>query len=97
MARLRQWQELPAGGAVAATDAAVPRTAGWRTGTKPSVDLSRCVNCLLCWLYCPDSAVLLDGANFTGIDLDYCKGCELCAEVCPVAAIEMVPEGSDGH
>jgi 2-oxoacid:acceptor oxidoreductase delta subunit (pyruvate/2-ketoisovalerate family) len=95
MAQLRQWQELPAGGAVSPLDAPAPRTAGWRTGTKPSVDLSACVNCLLCWLYCPDSAVLLDGTTFTGIDLDYCKGCELCAEVCPVGAIAIVPEESD--
>jgi 2-oxoacid:acceptor oxidoreductase delta subunit (pyruvate/2-ketoisovalerate family) len=51
------------------------------------------VNCLLCWLYCPDSAVLIDGATFTGFDLRYCKGCELCAEACPVGAISMVEEG----
>jgi 2-oxoacid:acceptor oxidoreductase delta subunit (pyruvate/2-ketoisovalerate family) len=50
------------------------------------------VNCLLCWLYCPDSAVTLAGETFTGFDLDYCKGCGICADVCPVAAIEMVAE-----
>ena len=60
---------------------------------KPVADLSLCVDCLLCWLYCPDSAVLLDGATFAGIDLDYCKGCELCAAVCPTSAIEMVRDG----
>ena len=42
------------------------------------------MNCLLCWLYCPDSAIALDGETFTGFDLDYCKGCGICAEVCPV-------------
>jgi 2-oxoacid:acceptor oxidoreductase delta subunit (pyruvate/2-ketoisovalerate family) len=89
---LRPWSELPAGGAVLPREAKQPRTGGWRTGLKPEADTSRCVNCLLCWLYCPDSAVLLEGTTFTGFDLDYCKGCELCAEVCPVGAIEMVPE-----
>jgi pyruvate ferredoxin oxidoreductase delta subunit len=44
----------------------------------------------LCWLYCPDSAVRLDGTTFAGFDHDYCKGCELCAVACPVNAIEMV-------
>jgi 2-oxoacid:acceptor oxidoreductase delta subunit (pyruvate/2-ketoisovalerate family) len=68
------------------------RTAGWRTGLAPSVDLVRCVDCLLCWLYCPDSAVLLDGEAFQGFDYDVCKGCEICAEVCPEGAIEMVAE-----
>jgi 2-oxoacid:acceptor oxidoreductase delta subunit (pyruvate/2-ketoisovalerate family) len=48
------------------------------------------VNCLLCWLYCPDSAVRLDGTTFVGFDYDYCKGCELCAAACPVQAIKMV-------
>ncbi len=59
---------------------------------KPSADLSKCVNCLLCWLQCPDSAILLDGTTFVGFDFDYCKGCEICEEVCPVGAITMVAE-----
>jgi 2-oxoacid:acceptor oxidoreductase delta subunit (pyruvate/2-ketoisovalerate family) len=89
---LRAWNELPAGGVVLPGEAEQPRTGGWRTGLKPEADTARCVNCLLCWLYCPDSAVVLEGATFTGFDLDYCKGCELCAEVCPVDAIAMVAE-----
>jgi 2-oxoacid:acceptor oxidoreductase delta subunit (pyruvate/2-ketoisovalerate family) len=93
MAELRPWEQLPAGGTVVRDPALQPHTGGWRTGTKPSVNLSLCVNCLLCWLHCPDSAVRLDGTTFTGFDLDYCKGCEICAEVCPVGAIEMVPDG----
>jgi len=92
MARLSPWQELPAGGAILPAEAEQPRTGGWRTGFRPEVDLSRCVDCLLCWLYCPDSAVRLDGTAFEGFDYDFCKGCEICAEVCPVDAIEMVVE-----
>jgi 2-oxoacid:acceptor oxidoreductase delta subunit (pyruvate/2-ketoisovalerate family) len=67
-------------------------TGGWRTGERPEADLSACVNCLLCWLYCPDSAILVEGEAFTGFDLDACKGCAICAEVCPVGAIAMVAE-----
>ena len=92
MAELKTWQQLPPGGTVRAEEAVHPRTGGWRTGSKPSIDLSRCVNCLLCWIYCPDSAVLLEGEVFAGFDLDHCKGCEICAEACPVDAIAMVPE-----
>lgn len=91
MAELKRWQQLPAGGAVSA-GAPRPRTGGWRTGVKPRVELGACVNCLLCWLYCPDAAIVLDGDRFVGFDYDYCKGCELCAEMCPTGAIEMVPE-----
>ena len=28
---------------------------------KPRADFYACVNCLLCWLHCPDAAVLVDG------------------------------------
>ena len=92
MPRLKDWNDLRAGGIVVPGEAARPQTGGWRTGVVPEVDLSKCVNCLLCWLYCPDSAVELDGTTFTGFDLTYCKGCEICAEVCPVDAVTMVPE-----
>ena len=92
MAELRSWQKLHEGGVVVRDEATRPRTGGWRTGVKPQVELARCINCSLCWLYCPDSAVLLDGTTFAGFDLDVCKGCELCAEICPTGAIEMVPE-----
>jgi 2-oxoacid:acceptor oxidoreductase delta subunit (pyruvate/2-ketoisovalerate family) len=92
MPELTNWNALRRGGVVVPGEAEPPRTGGWRTGVKPEVDLSKCVNCLLCWLYCPDSAVVLDGTTFTGLDLTYCKGCEICAEVCPADAVTMVPE-----
>jgi 2-oxoacid:acceptor oxidoreductase delta subunit (pyruvate/2-ketoisovalerate family) len=95
MSELRDWRDLAPGGAVDPATEAQPQTGGWRTGTKPVVDLSSCVNCLLCWIYCPDSAVLLDGTTFTGFDYRYCKGCELCAEVCPVDAVRMVDDDGD--
>jgi 2-oxoacid:acceptor oxidoreductase delta subunit (pyruvate/2-ketoisovalerate family) len=98
MGQLRPWEALRAGGAVVRDDAEQSQTGGWRTGLKPQVDLASCVNCLLCWLYCPDSAVTLDGTTFTGFDLRFCKGCEICAVTCPVGAIEMVPEETpDDH
>jgi 2-oxoacid:acceptor oxidoreductase delta subunit (pyruvate/2-ketoisovalerate family) len=90
---LTGWRELASGGTVDPAEAPRPETGGWRTGVKPSADLSKCVNCLLCWLYCPDAAVLVENSVFTGFDLRYCKGCELCAEVCPEDAIAMVPDG----
>lgn len=90
MSQLKSWAELPVGGAVLPGDAERPRTGSWRTGLKPEVDLSGCVNCLLCWLYCPDSAIRLEGTNFVGFDYEVCKGCELCQVVCPAGAIRMV-------
>jgi 2-oxoacid:acceptor oxidoreductase delta subunit (pyruvate/2-ketoisovalerate family) len=95
MSGLSPWQTLPTGGVVVRDEAVQPTTGGWRTGVKPAANFARCVNCLLCWLYCPDSAIRLDGTTFVGFELDYCKGCELCAEVCPVDAIHMVADDGD--
>lgn len=71
-------------------------TGGWRSGLKPRVDLARCVNCLLCWLACPDCAIEVAsderGVRLSGFDYGLCKGCELCVEVCPVSAIAMVAD-----
>ena len=95
MAELRPWPDLPAGGIVRGDDAPGQRTGSWRTGLKPRVNRSACVNCLLCWLYCPDAAVVVKDGVFVGFDYDYCKGCEICAEMCAAGAIEMVPEETD--
>jgi 2-oxoacid:acceptor oxidoreductase delta subunit (pyruvate/2-ketoisovalerate family) len=92
MAELTAWEDLPLAGVVRPETALQPRTGGWRTGVKPTVELAKCVNCLLCWLYCPDSAVRLDVTTFVGFDYDVCKGCEICSVVCPVEAIEMVED-----
>ena len=94
MAELRSWEALPTAGAVAPQDAAQPVTGDWRTSGRPQLDYSLCVNCLLCWLHCPDSAIVLDGTTLAGIQYDYCKGCEICVEVCPARAITMVEEAA---
>jgi len=80
------------GGIARPGDVPRPRTGGWRTGKKPAVHLELCVDCLLCWIHCPDTAVQQKGGVFQGFDYDLCKGCEVCAEVCPSGAIEIVPE-----
>ena len=92
MPDLKPWHELPEGGTVIRDEAEQPITGSWRTGLRPEVDMALCVNCLLCWLYCPDAAIVLEGTKFVGFDLDHCKGCEICAEMCPTGAIEMVGE-----
>lgn len=91
--RLKRYGELATGGVLPLSHASRPETGGWRTEGKPVVRLDKCVDCLLCWVNCPDSAVLLTGTDFFGFDYDYCKGCALCVEICPVKAIELIAEG----
>jgi 2-oxoacid:acceptor oxidoreductase delta subunit (pyruvate/2-ketoisovalerate family) len=95
MGELRDWQDLDAGAVVVRDPAGRQRTGSWRTGVKPVLDLDRCVDCLLCWLYCPDSAVVVENGALRELDYDVCKGCEICAAVCPVGAIAIVEEAPD--
>ena len=66
------------------------KTGFWRT-FKPIIDREKCIKCLLCWLYCPEGAILRTDDDIT-IDYDYCKGCGICANECPKKAIKMVLE-----
>lgn len=62
----------------------------WRV-ERPVVDQGKCILCGLCWLYCPDGVIEIDGGGVK-VDYEYCKGCGVCAEECPVGAIKMVRE-----
>ena len=69
---------------------AAGKTGKWRM-LKPVVDKERCINCLICWMYCPESAIdRVEGG--ISIDYEYCKGCGICAEACARKAIVMVEE-----
>lgn len=92
MPDLPRYSELHPGATLVGTAAVPSRTGGWRAGRRPEVDLPRCVNCLLCWLSCPDCAVRVRETVMVGFDYDFCKGCELCVEVCPTGAIAMVDD-----
>ena len=56
---------------------------------RPTIDKSRCTDCKMCSLYCPDGAI---DSKRIEIDLNYCKGCGICARTCPSKAISMMSE-----
>jgi len=88
----RGWKDIPIGGLILeAGNAAAYNTGSWRT-FKPVVDHQKCINCLFCWVYCPDSSVVVTDGKMKEFDYDHCKGCGICANVCPTKAIEMKPE-----
>jgi pyruvate ferredoxin oxidoreductase delta subunit len=63
-------------------------TGSWRS-ERPVWDADACKNCLLCWVHCPDSSIVVKDRKMTGIDLDHCKGCGICVTVCKFNALEM--------
>ena len=69
-------------------------TGGWRS-QRPFRDDNKCTQCLLCWVWCPDTSIVVKDEKVVDFDLDHCKGCGICAHECPFDAIEMVPEGCE--
>lgn len=47
----------------------------------------KCTKCDLCYLLCPDVAIV-KGEPYS-VKADYCKGCGLCVEVCPRNVVEI--------
>jgi pyruvate ferredoxin oxidoreductase delta subunit len=60
------------------------KTGSWRV-FRPLINLSKCVKCKNCWLYCPDAAIKWKGKPV--IDYRICKGCLICTSVCSSKAI----------
>ena len=89
------WKELPIGGTILKGGTAKEyKTGDWRS-SRPVWDKNKCINCLRCWVYCPDSAIKLKDGKVVGIDLEHCKGCGICCSECPVKpekAIKMESE-----
>ena len=69
-------------------------TGGWRS-ERPWRNEEKCKQCLLCWIFCPDTSVLVKDEKVYAFDLEHCKGCGVCAHECPFDAIDMVPEGCE--
>jgi pyruvate ferredoxin oxidoreductase delta subunit len=95
--KMKLWQEpltvrdYPVG-ATCDSDHITSINAGWRT-FRPIIDKEKCVNCMRCFLVCPDGAIDKSEAQLE-IDYDFCKGCGVCAFECKLKAIDMVEEAN---
>jgi pyruvate ferredoxin oxidoreductase gamma subunit len=69
------------------------QTGNWRT-FRPIIDYAKCTDCLICYAYCPESALSLGSDGRLHIDYDNCKGCMICMTECPLRAITQQMEVS---
>jgi len=77
------WKDVTPGMVILEPGSALKfKTGSWRA-FKPRWIEENCIQCLLCWLYCPDNAVKVKDGKRQDFDFDYCKGCGLCALECP--------------
>jgi len=78
------WEELPQGSVVLeAGSSAKFKTGGWRS-SRPKWIEENCIQCMFCWMYCPDMSVkVTEEGKRAEFDYDYCKGCGICALECP--------------
>ena len=74
-------------------NSAARRTGNWRT-FKPVIDYARCTDCMICYAYCPESAMSVSMDGRVRIDYDNCKGCMICLTECPLRAIGQEREGA---
>lgn len=91
---LKTWKEIPIGGLITeAGNSQDYETGSWRAH-RPLIDMDKCSHCMICWVYCPDSSIMVKDGKLAGVDYTHCKGCGICAHECPRKAITMVEEAS---
>ena len=68
-----KWNEIPIGGLIVeAGNAKNYHTSGWRA-TRPIYNPENCSQCFRCWIYCPDSAIMVEDSKVVDIDYETTK------------------------
>ena len=86
--------DFPRGMVAPAGTAANYYTGAWRQD-RPLWDGLACTNCMLCWVSCADSAIIMEDQKVRGVNYTHCKGCGICPLECRFDALKMVPEYAD--
>lgn len=93
---MKTWEDVPFAGYIFEPgNTERYKTGDWRSRQKPVLNKEKCTFCLLCWIYCPDGAIVRKEGEVE-VDYYHCKGCGICAYECPSGAMKMKSElGAD--
>lgn len=87
-----KWTELAVAGSIVVPGSAREnRTGDWRS-SRPVWDLTRCIKCGVCTLFCPEGCIHHRADGAPEADMLYCKGCGICVRECFTGCIAMQEE-----
>ncbi|MGE5553484.1 MAG: 4Fe-4S dicluster domain-containing protein [Betaproteobacteria bacterium] len=86
--KLPGWRELTPGGVITYPGNAREFITGDWGVVRPEWHEQYCIQCLFCWVGCPDNAVEVESGKVVGFDYAHCKGCGVCAHQCPGKVVE---------
>ncbi len=69
------WKELPEGDILEAGTSRNFKTGNWRS-TRPLHIPEKCIHCLICWVYCPDSAIKTRMGSSLNLIMTIARGAE---------------------
>jgi pyruvate ferredoxin oxidoreductase delta subunit len=87
----KTWKEMDIASLTEAGSSAKFKTGSWKA-FKPVWDQSKCIQCMICVVNCPENCIPAKDGKREETDLSVCKGCGICANVCPVKCIKMEEE-----
>ena len=89
-------EQFPLGMVGPAASAQSYDVGAWRFN-KPTWSKELCKNCMMCWMNCADTAVIMEDSTVGGVDFTHCKGCGVCEVECRFGAMVMHPEHGDDY
>ena len=60
---MKENKDVPTGGDAVGGSAASYETGGWRK-LQPILDRDKCIDCLICWIMCPDTAIVVEDGRW---------------------------------